>query len=231
MKSWVDFWNAEHAIYVNDRHKQLHAANIERDFERHIPGPKAVVLDYGCGEALYAESVAQRCGQLILCEAAPRICEQLARRLSGVGNVRVIEPVGAAQLADASLDLVVVNSLLQYLKPAELEALLDLWRAKLAPSGVLVLADVIPPDVSSLRDAGALLAFAARGGFLLPALGGLARTALSDYGRIRKALGFAMYREQDVLALLRAHGLEGERVRPNFGHNQARMTFAARRVG
>lgn len=229
MRSWVDFWNAEHSIYVNERHKQLHAANIEADFRRHVPGPRAVVLDHGCGEALYAEQLAGSCGQLILCEAAPRVCEQLARRLSGIGNVRVVEPIGVEQLPDGMLDLIVANSLLQYLRTPELEALLDLWSAKLAPTGKLVLADVIPPNVSPLRDASALLAFAARGGFVLPALGGLVKTAFSDYGRIRKQLGFATYREADIIALAARHGLSAERVHPNFGHNQARMTFVARR--
>ena len=230
MKSWIDFWNAEHSIYVNARHKQLHAEAVARDIVRHIPRTNAVVLDHGCREALYAEVVAQRCGCLILCEAAPKICADLAQRLAGVSNVQVIDPVGAEQIPPASLDLVVVNSVLQYLSRDTLEALLDLWRAALKPNGRLVIADVIPPGVNPLRDAAALLWFATRGGFLFPALGGLVRTALSDYGRIRKALGFSMYREPEFVALLAAHGLAAERSHPNFGHNQARMTFSARKM-
>lgn len=230
MKSWIDFWNAEHAIYVNDRHKQLHAEAVARDVLRHVPGPGATVLDHGCGEALYAETVAGSCGRLILCEAAPRVCEAVARRLAGIANTSVIEPIGVSQLPDATLDLVVANSLLQYLKMPELEALLDQWRTKLKPTGHLVIADVIPPGVNPVRDAAALLVFATRGGFLLPALGGLMKTVLSDYGRVRRELGFAMYREADFVALLAAHGLKAERVRPNFGHNQARMTFSAVRT-
>ena len=56
------------------------------------------------------------------------------------------------------------------------------------------------------------------------------RTALSDYGSLRKRLGFSMYREREFVELLAAHGLKAERVRPNFGHNQARMTFRATRM-
>lgn len=230
MRSWIDFWNSDHAIYVNERHKQLHAAGVVRDIVRHIPSPGATVLDHGCGEALYAEDLARSCGRLILCEAAPRICEALAVRLAGVSNVTVIEPMGLDQIAPGSLDLVVANSLLQYLSRVQLERLLDTWRELLNPSGKLVIADVIPPGVSPARDAAALIGFAAKGGFLVPALGGLVRTALSDYGAIRKSLGFSMYAESEFVALLAAHGLAAERVRPNFGHNQARMTFSARRV-
>lgn len=229
MQTWIDFWNAEHSIYVNDRHKRLHAEAIARDIRRHIPSTDAIVLDYGCGEALYAEDVARHCGRLVLCDAAPRVCAELALRMKGVGNIEVMEPLGVSQLGDGSLDLVIVNSVLQYLGRADLEALLDLWRAKLKPDGRLVIADVIPPGVSPLRDALALLRFAAGGGFLVPAIAGLVRTALSGYGQLRKTLGFATYGEREMVELLARHGMTAQRVRPNFGHNQARMTFSAGR--
>lgn len=230
MRSWIDFWNEDHAIYVNDRHKLLHARGVAADIARHIPSPDATVLDFGCGEALYAEQIAPLCGKLILCDAAPKVCAALARRMAAIRTVEVIEPVGVGQLQASSLDLIAVNSVLQYLSRSDLEANLDVWRAKLKPSGRLVLADVIPPGVSPVRDASALLSFAARGGFLMPALAGLVRTALSDYGKIRKSLGFSMYAERELVDLLAAHGFAAERVHPNFGHNQARMTFSARRV-
>ncbi len=230
MKSWIEFWNSEHSIYVNERHKALHAEAVARDIARHIPGPDAVVLDHGCGEALYAENVASRCGRLILCEAAPNICVALAERLGSHRNVDVVEPMGVEQMPDGTLDLVVVNSVLQYLSRDMLEALLSTWRVKLKPQGRLVIADVIPPNVSPIRDATALLTFAARGGFLTAAFAGLVRTALSDYGKIRKQLGFSMYAEPEFVALLARHGLAAERVHPNFGHNQARKTFAAKRA-
>ncbi len=230
MRNWIDFWNADHAIYVNAKHKALHADAITADILRHIQGPGAVVLDHGCGEALYAEVLAGQCARLILCEAASRVRDALTARLSGHPNAEVVDPAGVEALPAACLDLVVANSLLQYLSLAELEALLDTWRAKLKPAGRLIVADVIPPGVSRLTDASALLRFAARGGFLLPAVSGLVQTAMSDYGRLRQQLGFSMYREEEFVDLLARHGLIAERVHPNFGHNQARMTFSARRA-
>jgi len=231
MKSWIDYWNSDHPIYVNDRHKRLHAAAVGRDILRQVASPDAVILDHGCGEALYAEDVARGCGKLILCEAAPAVREKLARRAAGNPRISVIGAQDVANLADGSIDLIVANSLVQYLTRAELAALLDLWRGKLRPDGRLVIADVIPPDVSPLTDATALLRFGWKGGFLVPAVLGLVKTALSDYRKIRSTLGFSMYPEADFIALLGDHGLKAERIHPNFGHNQARMTFGARRSG
>ena len=53
MTTWIDFWNAEHALYVNDRHKQLHAKAVARDIISHIPGPNAIVLVQGSAHRDY----------------------------------------------------------------------------------------------------------------------------------------------------------------------------------
>jgi SAM-dependent methyltransferase len=227
LKSWVEFWDGEHSIYVNARHKELHARAVARDIIRHIPSADAVVLDHGCGEALYAGEVAAQCRRLYLCEAAQGLRQALAQRVAAVPNIEVLDPSGVAGLADASLDLVVANSLVQYLKRRELMDLLGLWRRKLKPTGVLVVADVIPPDTSPLRDAAALLLFGLKGGFLLAAVAGLVRTALSDYRKVRAQLGLATYSEPEFIMMLADQGFIADRVRPNFGHNQGRMTFRA----
>lgn len=225
MKSWVDYWNGEHAIYVNERHKQLHASAVGRDILRQVTKADAAVLDHGCGEALYAEAVAAGCGRLILCEAAPAVRGKLAARVANHPTIEVIDVEAVKRIADASLDLVIANSLVQYLTRDELTGLLGLWRRKLKRGGSLVIADVIPPEVSPLTDALALLRFGWQGGFVGAALLGLVRTALSDYRIIRAKLGFSTYTEAEFLALLGANGFEAIRIRPNFGHNQARMTF------
>lgn len=227
MKSWVDYWNSDHSIYVSERHKQAHAAAIARDILRQVDRPDAVVLDHGCGEALYAETVAAGCGRLILCEAAPAVRERLAARVAYNPAIAAIDAGLVAGLEDASLDLVVANSLVQYLARQDLCGLIDVWRRKLKPDGSLVIADVVPPGVSPAADALALLRFGSQAGFLAAALRGLGRTAVSDYRRVRATLGFATYSEAEFLSLLRESRFEGRRIHPNFGHNQARMAFRA----
>jgi SAM-dependent methyltransferase len=230
MSSWIDYWNSDHPIYVSDRHKALHANGIERDFLRHIKDKSAIVLDYGCGEALYAEGVARACAKLYLSDAAPAVREKLADRVKHIQSIIVQSPEDTAALPAGSVDLMVVNSLLQYLSPADLSSVLNVAREVLKETGRLVIADVIPPNLSPVADAKALLTFAGQGGFLGAAVKGLARTALSDYRKLRGELGFSTHAEFDLIAILSRHGFSAERVYPNFGHNQARMTFAAKPV-
>ncbi|MFG1462035.1 class I SAM-dependent methyltransferase [Xanthobacter sp. DSM 24535] len=224
---WVSFWDGANAIYVNDRHKQVHYERLASDLASFVPSPAARVLDYGCGEALAALALAGRCAHLTLSDAAPRVREKLKGRFSGQATIAVRSVEEVEALADGSFDLVIVNSLAQYLSRAQLEGLLGLFHRLLAPGGRLLLADVIPPGVGAARDATALLGFAAREGFFFAAILGLARTAVSPYRKLRADLGLSTYDEADVLDLLKAAGFSATRHRPNVGHNQARMAFVA----
>ena len=227
-KDWVSFWDAPHSIYVNARHLDLHYRDTAAGIIGFIPSPQARVLDYGCGEALHADRVAAAAAALTLCEAASNLRARLARRFSGNAKIRVMAPEEVEEQPDASYDLIVANSLVQYLSAAELDRLLALWRRLLAPAGRLVIGDVIPPNVSALSDAVALLHYAARGGFLMAAILGLVRTAFSPYRSIRARLGVICYSEAEFLARLSAAGYAAERAPRNIEHNPARMTFVAR---
>ncbi|HEY8564974.1 MAG TPA: class I SAM-dependent methyltransferase [Beijerinckiaceae bacterium] len=225
--NWREYWNADTPIYVSERHKVLHYAGVARDIAALVPGPDATVLDFGCGEALSADRVAARCLRLLLCDSAALVRGRLQERFADEKRIAVLSPEGAQALDERSLDLVVANSVAQYLTLDELRALLITWRGQLKGNGRLVVADVIPPDVGALTDASALLRFAWRGGFLRSALVGLGRTALSDYRAIREELGLSRYGEAEMIDILRSTGFVAERRQPNIGHNQARMTFVA----
>lgn len=230
--NWRDYWNTDTPIYVSERHKLLHYRGIANDIVALIQelgiGKDTVVLDHGCGEALSADRVAAQSTRLILSDTAPLVRERLTTRFADTPGITVAAPEEVEQLADGSLDLVIANSLLQYLTGDELFALLGLWKSKLKSTGVLVIADVLPRDLSPVGDALALLRFAGRGGFLIAALIGLVRTALSDYRKIRQDLGLAHYDAAEMIALLGKAGYAATRRTPNLGHNDARMTFIAR---
>jgi SAM-dependent methyltransferase len=228
VSDWRSFWDSAHSIYVNARHKDVHYREIAEQIADFVPHAGARVLDHGCGEAIHADVVANRAAEVLLCDAAPSVRAAIAARFAANPRIRVLAPEEVEQLAPQSLDLIVANSLAQYLTSAELDRLLAVWRRLLVPDGTLVLADVIPPDVGPVSDVMALLRYAAANGFLLAALLGLARTATSGYGALRKKLGISQYREPEITAKLRAAGFSAERLPRNLEHNPARMTFRAR---
>jgi SAM-dependent methyltransferase len=228
MTTWREFWDGAHSIYVSDRHKDVHYRDVAEQIAAFVPSPQARVLDHGSGEAIHAEIVAAVAGDVLLCDAAASVRAAIAARFAANPKIKVIAPEDVERLPDAALDLIFANSLVQYLTAAELDQLLALWRRLLAPGGVLIVADVIPPHVGALSDGFALMRYAVTNGFFGAALVGLARTALSRYRRLRGELGIARYGEAEFLSKLRAAGFSAERLARNVEHNPARMTFRAR---
>ena len=227
MPSWREFWDSAHSIYVSERHKDVHYRDVAEQLAAFVPTPDARVLDHGSGEAVHADLVAARARELILCDAAASVRASIAARFAGNATIKVIAPEDLERLRDESLDLVFANSMVQYLTAGELDHVLALWRRLLAPGGILIVADVIPPHVGAASDGFALLRYAAANGFLLDAIAGLTRTALSGYRRLRSELGIARYSETDFLTKLRRAGFSAERLPENVEHNPARMTFRA----
>ena len=225
---WLTFWDSAHSIYVNARHRDVHYSLIAQQIAALVPSPQARVLDYGCGEALHADRVAAAAGELLLCEGAPRVRAGIAARFAGNAKIRAVAPDEVERLPDRSLDLIVLHSVAQYLTPEELAKLLTLFHRLLNAGGVLVVSDVIPPDVAASTDALALLRFGAANGFFVAAIIGLVRTLLSDYWRLRTRYGLTRYGEAAMTDKLAAAGFVAQRSAQNMGHNAARMAFTAR---
>jgi len=225
--SWAEYWNQDTSLYVNERHRRLHYQRVARDIIAYVPARDVRLLDYGAGDTLAARQLALACSQLLLCDASARVREHLAARYAGVPNISILTPEEFQGLPAASIGMIVVNSVVQYLSRAEFSAFLRAARHKLEPAGVLLLADIVPRDVNPIRDALELLKFAASAGFLLPAMVGLARSYFSPYRKIRQSSGFLQFDESELLALLQEHGFSAQRQPQNIGHNAQRMTFCA----
>lgn len=226
--SWIEFWDTQTTIYVNDRHKQVHYQQISDDIAALLPNPAARVLDVGCGEALAAAGLAEKCGRLVLSDAAPAVLDKLQQRYGGNAKIAVMAPAEIEAMRHGSFDLIVVNSVIQYLTRDQFTAMLVQWRHLLAPHGMLVLGDVLPHNLSMLSDVSALLKFAYANQFAVAASAGLVKTLFSDYRKKRAELGLLRFDDDEICGALLAAGFSGPRQRANLGHNQNRMTVTAR---
>jgi SAM-dependent methyltransferase len=226
---WVSFYDFKHSvIYVNARHRDVHYRTIAEDIRAHVPSPAARVLDYGCGEATSADLLANACAHLTMVEAAPNVRAALTARYAGNDRISVLTPDAAAALPAGSFDLIVMHSVAQYLSAAELNKLLATFRRLLAPGGVFIIGDIVPPQMAAPAAAFTLLRFGAANGFFWAAVGGLMRIFVSDYFTLRKTVGLSHYTEAQMLEPLKAAGFVPSRAPRNIGHNQWRMTFLAR---
>jgi SAM-dependent methyltransferase len=228
ISDWLAFWDKPQSIYVNARHKDVHYRLIAEELAALVPSRTARVLDYGCGEALHADVVAAAAGELLLCDGAPSVRSAIGTRFAGNPKIRALAPEDVERLPDHGVDFIALHSVAQYLMAEQTQSLLALFHRLLQPTGILLVSDVIPPQVTASTDAAALLRFGAANGFLFAAIGGLARTAFSDYRHLRARFGLTHYSEAAMTEKLAAAGFASQRTSKNIGHNQARMAFIAR---
>jgi SAM-dependent methyltransferase len=229
MSNWINFYDLRHSlIYVNTRHRDVHYRRIAEDLAKLMPSPRAKVLDYGCGEATSADRLAQACSHLTMVEAAPNVLAALKARYGGNGKISVVTPTEAKAMPAGSFDFIVLHSVAQYLTGDELDGLLALFRKLLKPDGLLLIGDIVRPNLAAPAAALSLLQFAARNGFLVAALRGLIRIAVSDYLRLKSKVGLSHYDEPSMLKKLAHAGYSAARAQRNVGHNQWRMSFLAR---
>src|SRR5689334_23613345 len=121
MDEWIDYYDSTHTIYASKLHRDLHFEIIARDIIGYISSPGAVVLDYACGEALSAGKVADACAKLYLAEPAPGVRGRLIARFAPNTKIRV-RSLEDVRKMDEAVDLVVMNSVAQYMTPDELDS-------------------------------------------------------------------------------------------------------------
>jgi SAM-dependent methyltransferase len=229
MTDWISFYDFKHSvIYVNARHRDVHYRTIAQDIRAYVPPHSAQVLDYGCGEATSAELIAAASEHLTMVEAAPNVRAALTARYAANSKISVLTPDEAAARPAASFDLIVMHSVAQYLTADEFARLLGVFHRLLKPDGLLIVGDIVPPQLAASAAAVALLRFGLENGFFWAAVGGLIRIFLSDYFRLKKSHGLSHYTESAMLARLQAAGFAAKPAARNIGHNQWRMTFLAR---
>jgi SAM-dependent methyltransferase len=226
--AWKSFWNKENNIYVSARHKEVHFLMNARDLLRLIPsGRPLTLLDWGCGEALGAAVLADANVRVLLHDPVPLQEKRLKERFSGNPRIEVLDARDIAGLPAHTIEVILLNSVLQYIGKEEFQKLLPGFRNLLTPEGVLFLGDVVPSDSRISDDALALLGAGIRHGFFFEALFGLVTTFFSDYRKVRQTDGFTTYTEEEIINILTRAGFRAERVQPNIGLTSHRMLIRA----
>ena len=196
------------------------------------------VLDFGSGYGFVAALLAPLAREVHVWDPAASMRRATARSTEGLANVRFCDLTALPSLPpghDASpplspLDLILVNSVAQYMGPGELWGWLGRWRAMLAPGGRVVLSDLIPSghrgrsDVVDLLRLGASYGSPIRGA--RDALGGF-----SSYWRANRAAPLARIDPQQLAQRAADAGLDMGVLPDNLTHFRTRWSAVLRPRG
>ncbi len=214
--AWLDYWEGLPEGQLLFRPE---AEEFARNLKAVLPLSSATrVLDFGCGYGFVAEQLAPAVGELYLWDAAPSMRRHAVDLLTRHANVHLLDPD-----APPALDLILVNSVVQYMTPEELRGWLERWRGWLTPAGRVILADLIPPGHSPWRDLFSLVCFSLRRGYFLRAM----RNVRATHARYRQAeQARPLYRpgHEEIRRLAEETGYAVEFLPRNLTHFRGRRT-------
>ena len=126
------------------------------------------VLDFGCGFGFVAAMLARRVGQVYLWDASENMRRYALVNVAGHQNIQFVDLSDPKAVPrDLRFDLILVNSVVQYMSRDEFAVRLFQWRSMLARRGWIVVSDLIPPNYRSVWDIVDLLKFSAAHGLLM----------------------------------------------------------------
>jgi SAM-dependent methyltransferase len=219
---WELYWEG-----LSDRQQRFRAQANEyvRNLGSVLPLESlARVLDFGCGFGFVAALLAPRVGEVFLWDASANMRGRARVNVATCQNIRFLDLSDPKAVPrDLHFNLIVVNSVVQYMTLDEFSAWLVQWRGMLAPGGRIVVSDLIPPGSPAILDIVDLLRFCRRHGFLARAIW-QAFGQLVRHWRMKRARPLCRIGREELSRLAEAAGLAVSYLPNNLTHLTRRTT-------
>ncbi|MCK5439165.1 MAG: class I SAM-dependent methyltransferase, partial [Gemmatimonadetes bacterium] len=220
------FWESASSCRLN----RVEAAHFIETLEQHVGLQLSWrVLDFGCGFGFTTGLIAARVASVSAWDAAANMRTQARDHLAAHGNVELLDLGTAIALPDdADFDLIVVNSVVQYMSADEFVGWLAAWRDGLAVRGRLVLSDLIPREYDVRRDIPAVLLFSLRRRTLLRALVEGVKE-WRRYRRVHRSVPLLTIAPEELAQQAGELGLDAEILPANLSSHPARLSVVLTR--
>lgn len=131
---WHEYW--QHT--PDDSYLAAEASVVANNLiERFELTDQDVILDFGCGYGYVSEQLARTVSAVDICDEVDSAVERAMARI-GASNVSPVDPAET----DRRYNLIVVNSVVQYMGERTLSGWLQRWAELLAPGGKIAISDV-----------------------------------------------------------------------------------------
>lgn len=185
--------------------------------------PGSSVLDFGCGFGYVAELLGQVAGELYVWDVAANMRERTRQRVGRKRAVHVLALEPWPDVVPVRVDLITVNSVVQYMDRDGLRVHLRRWRSLLKPSGRVLVSDLILPESRFLGEVVDSLRFAAQRRFLWRSL--LHATGqFGVYMRARRSLPLLRIAPAELELEARSAGLRARILEENLTYRRNRYS-------
>jgi 2-polyprenyl-3-methyl-5-hydroxy-6-metoxy-1,4-benzoquinol methylase len=197
-KDYLD-WKAYHEIAQDQFLFRQEATDFVARLNRHVPLSKDwTVFDFGCGFGHVSNALADKIKEIYMWDDSNNMRSTAVNNVGHHKNVILIDAASSEDFqVQTDFDLILVNSVLQYMSSDEFSTWLMKWRSLLKPEGKIIISDIIPHKVSPLLDLTSLLFFCLRKGIIIQAVKEGYRM-LNDWLRTKNVLPLQYYSREDI---------------------------------
>lgn len=227
---WDNFWKGQRKSFYAVM-KMATGYFISKFEELYHLKPTDDIFDYGCGPGFVADELTPKKIRITGADINEFFIEE-CRRNHPEGLFMVIttdittnKKILLEQLKDRQFDYLLLLSVAQYLKSiSDLEDIVKLLSTYMKPQGMIIVADVLDENTSSVKDVFTLFTHCLRKGRLGAFIGFITYLLFSNYRTVSKQAKMLHVPEQAMrdlagrykLSCEKVHGLTLQRSRSNY---------------
>jgi 2-polyprenyl-3-methyl-5-hydroxy-6-metoxy-1,4-benzoquinol methylase len=217
-KSWAAFWkNQTHSF---DEVMKVSTSYFARRFiEKFKIAPTDELFDYGCGPGFLADSLATFNIKITGADINPSFVDQCKKNHPEANTFLITVNPNANQailndnLKEKKFDFIILLSISQYLESVQvLESIIGLLKGYLSVRGKIIVADVVDPKTSSLRDLIAIKLLCIRSGKTIAFVRFFFYLLFSNYRRLSLNVHLLHISEENMNGIARKTSLRCEKV-------------------
>lgn len=180
------------------------------------------VLDFGAGLGDISFLIKDRVKSIYLFDKSKFFLEELRKRFNLSQNSHI---VSSLQDIRGPLSLIIINSVIHYMKEGEIEEMLSALQPLCNLKTKIIIADVVPTNYSKTIDALSQLATGLRKKFFLKLIRFIVTNILDTPMLSLKTSSLYGYDEDHLKELLLKHGYTARRMEKNFTYSKFRYTL------
>lgn len=180
------------------------------------------VLDFGAGLGDISFLIKDRVKSIYLFDKSKFFLEELRKRFNLFQNIHIVNSLEDIR---GPLSLIIINSVIHYMKEEEIREMLSALRPLCNLKTKIIIADIVPTNYSKTIDALSQLATGLRKKFFIKLIRFIVTNILDNPKISLKTSSLYGYDEDQLKELLSACGYSATRLEKNFTYSKFRYTL------